>query len=114
MRNNFKFKAKIWRWPGGTPWHFVSLDQEISKEIRDKYPKVSMIKVEAIIIADDEVITNDVTIDNKSNKRVEIKWTTSLFRNNRDKNYLLPIKKGVRKKSGIQDGEVIDIEISFL
>lgn len=94
MKNNFKFKAKIWRWSGDMPWHFVSLDQEISKEIRDKYPKVSMVKVEAKIL--------DVT------------WTTSLFRNNRDRIYLLPIKKEVRKKANLQDGEVVEIRISIL
>lgn len=62
---NFKFKAKLWVWPGDTPWHFVSLDQEISKEIRDK-------------------------------------------------NYLLPIKKDVRKKANLQDEEVVEVVVRVL
>lgn len=104
----FKFKAKIWVWPGDMPWHFVSLDQEISKEIRDNYPRASMVKVEAIIITNDEKVTN------KSKKKLETKWVTSLFRNNRDRNYLLPIKKDIRKKSSAQEGEVVEVNIGIL
>lgn len=89
-----KIKAKVWIWLGDTPWYFVSLDQEISSGIRSKYPKSSMVKVEVEV-----------------NK---IKWNTSLFRNNRDKNYILPIKKDIRKKANIYEGEVIDLTIIIL
>ena len=94
MKNSFKFEAKLWVWPGDTPWHFVSMDQEISKLIREKYPKASMVKVEAEIL--------------------NIKWSTSLFRNNRDKNYLLPIKKDIRKKANLQDGEVVEVIVATI
>ena len=89
------------------PWHFVSLDQEISKEIRDKFPNASMVKVEATIMSSlhDKMIVIDVVVTT---------WTTSLFRNNRDKNYLLPIKKDIRKSAGLQDGDVVEVGIRVL
>ena len=109
-RLEFKFKAKIWVWPGDMPWHFVSLDQEISKEIRDKYPRSSMVKVEATLTSS---LCDDVNVAD-FNRCTETKWSTSLFRNNRDRNYLLPTRKDVRKKSGVQKGEVVEVVINIL
>lgn len=91
---SFTIKATIWKWPGEMPWHFVNIDKEISKQIRDAFPSVSMVKISAQI--------NDTF------------WNTSLFRNNRDNNYLLPIKKEIRKKESIQDAEIITVTIKFL
>ncbi len=94
MMKCIKTKAKLWVWPGDMPWNFVSLDQEISKSIRIEFPSSSMVKVEA-------------EVNN-------IKWQTSLFRNNRDSIYMLPIKKDVRKKANLFEGEIIDLTINIL
>ncbi len=90
----FTIHARLWRWPGDMPWHFINIDKEASAHLRDAFPKASMIKVTA-------------SIDNTS-------WRTSLFRNNRDNSYLLPIKKDIRRKEGLQDGDEIKVDILIL
>jgi Domain of unknown function (DUF1905) len=89
--NSIKFEARIWVWPGDTPWHFVSLSPELSQGIRDKYPKNAMVKVTA--------------------KIDDVEWQTALFRNFRDKNYIMPIKKKVRKDADLMSGEVVWVEV---
>lgn len=94
MQRSFTINTKIWRWPGDMPWHFVNIDKSISSQIRTSFPSSSMVKVEAQI--------------------GEITWRTSLFRNNKDNSYLLPIKKDVRKKEGLYDGDMVSIKIEIL
>jgi hypothetical protein len=94
MKTKFSIKAKLWVWPGNMAWHFVSLDKEISKTIRDAYPKSAMVKVK-------------VNIEN-------ITWETSLFRNKRDENYIMPIKKQIRNKANIWPEDILNIKIEIL
>ncbi len=94
MNKRLTARALIWVWPGDISWHFISLTPEMSKSLRGSFPKSAMIKVRA-------------SID-------EVKWETSLFRNRRDSNYIMPIKKDIRKKASLQAGEIVDVEIDIL
>lgn len=134
MSKTFTLKAKMWIWPGDMAWHFVSLDKELSKSIRENYPKSAMVKIKASITSvDSEKVfvekRSKILTENKKNKRnknqdkndkmeesegLVLDWSTSLFRNKRDENYILPIKKDVRKKVGIYVGEVLEIKIEML
>jgi hypothetical protein len=40
-------------------------------------------------------------------------WQTSLFRDNKSSSYLLPVKKGVRDKAKIDDGDEVTVHLSL-
>ncbi len=113
MQNkSITFKAKMWVWPGDMGWHFVSLDKELSKIIRESYPKSAMVKVRVNII---HANGEKVFIINKKNKKEEsVIWDTSLFRNKKDENYILPIKKQIRNKANIWPEEILEIKVEVL
>ena len=101
MKRDFKITARIWIWPGNTPWHFISLDPELSKIIREQYPKAATVKVKASLNADE-------------NTNTKTEWQTSLFRNKKDNNYIMPIKKPIRLRTGLQGGDVVEVGIVVL
>lgn len=87
----YKFKAKVWLWPGVGGWHFVNVPDSISKNIRGRYKK-GMVKISATV-----------------GKTV---WATSLFpyRNPKgDFAYLVSIKKSVRNKEEIVESDTIRV-----
>ena len=92
MKKNFKIKAKVWRWPGDAGWHFVNIDKEISKKIRDVYKKGFV-----YIIA----------------KIGKTSWDTALFPHKQSASYLLSIKKIVRKKEDIFEGDIMTINFKI-
>ncbi len=91
MKKNFKIEAKVWKWPGDAPWHFVNVDKKISEEIRNTYKK------------------GFVYITAKIGKT---SWDTALFPHKLSGVYLLSVKASVRKKEGIWEGDVV--KISFV
>ncbi len=91
IRNKlFSITAKVWRWPGDMGWHFISLDTKISENIRKSFPK-GFVKIKARL--------------GKS------EWNTSLFPHRETKIYLLAIKKSIRRKEGVIEGESVTIDI---
>lgn len=93
----FTLKRKIWIWPTqAAAWHFVYVDGEV----KDKIVKVAkkhhmgMIKVRATIGA--------------------TSWDTSIFPHKKEDCYLLPIKKSVREKEDIFDGDEITITLNLV
>jgi hypothetical protein len=92
LKKNFKIEAKVWRWPGDAGWHFVNIDKEISKKIRDFYTK------------------GFVHITAKVGKT---SWDTALFPHKLSQSYLLSIKKNVRKKEDIFEGDSVKINFTI-
>lgn len=91
----FSITAKIWRWPGHTAaWHFIYVPRVISETIRKNFPKSAMIK-------------SMFTIGDTS-------WESSMFRNNREHNYLIPVKKSIRKLEGLLAKDEIIIQVQIL
>ncbi len=90
IKKNFKTKAKVWKWPGEAPWHFVNVDKKISEQIRSVYKK------------------GFVYITAKVGKT---SWDTALFPHKQSNAYLLSIKASVRKKENIWEGD--EVNISF-
>lgn len=83
-----KIKAKVWRYPSLSGWHFVNVDKKISEQIRKAYPK-GFVKIRAQI--------------------GKTSWDTSLFPHKLSASYLLSVKASVRKKEGIFDGDEVKI-----
>ena len=95
MKQNFTITAKLWRWSGDmSAWHFIYVPADISLELRTYFPRNSMIKCRYTI--------GDTT------------WDSSMFRNNRENNYLIPIKKSVRKTEGTMDGDKVIVQVQVL
>ena len=89
----FEFTGEMWPWRGPAPYHFVTVPDEVSSELRALSPLVSygwgVIPVGARIGDTD--------------------WETSLFP--KDGRYALPIKDAVRHAEDLTDGDEVDVEL---
>ena len=93
---NFKFIGKCWVWQGKGSWHFITLPQDKSEEIKffsdhhfGKRRGWGAVRVSANI--DDTV------------------WETSIFPSGSLDAYILPIKAEVRKKQKITAGDDVQV-----
>lgn len=96
--NKFKFKSKIWLSPGITIWHFVSLPKKQSQGIMRLYDGMT---------AGFGSLTVNAVIG-------KTKWKTSIFPNKKTGVYMLPLKKEVRIKENIQNGDIITYFITII
>lgn len=101
MKKQFSFSAKVWVWPGDTPWHFVNVPDDIKDEIMKYFPKSGIIK-----------IIGSIEID----KDLYMDWDTALFKNKNTKGepcYIMPIKKDIRKKVSISVADILNLKIEI-
>jgi putative endonuclease len=82
--------AKVWKWEGDMAWFFINLDTVLSQKIREARGR-GMVKISAQI--------------GKSS------WNTSLLYHLEAKSYLIAIKKNIRRKEGIIEGN--DVKVKF-
>lgn len=92
-----KIQGKIWLYKGDSPWHFITIPIEDSEEINRNYkwPKRGFGSIPV-----------NVTIG-------ETTWKTSIFPE-KDKTYLLPLKKEVRTKENVKEGDKVDVILEIL
>ena len=94
---SYSFKAELWLYPGEAGWHFLTLPADVADDIRARTAGVSKafgsIKVRAEV--------------------GEQSWLTSLFRDSRSGSYLLPVKKAIRDKSQIREGDELAVHLSL-
>lgn len=87
----------LWLYPGNGSWHFVSIDTNLSKEIKQNHGMVrrgfGSIRVEATI--------------------GKTTWKTSIFPDSKTNEYLLPIKASVRKAENIKDGDKVKVTLDI-
>lgn len=85
----YSFKSKVWIYPGASQsWYFASVPVHISLDLRSlQNTSFGMLPISACI--------GSTT------------WKTSLFYSRQGKGYILPLKKDIRKKEGIQDGDTV-------
>jgi hypothetical protein len=88
----------LWLWTGeGGSWHFVTVPEEQSGEIRGHalaaMRGIGSVKVEAVI---DDVI-----------------WRTSVFPQ-KSGGYILPVKADVRRKAKIAAGDEVTVSLELL
>lgn len=89
----FEFEGRIIFWRGPAPWYFVAVPEEDSAEIK---------AISNLVTYGWGVIPVQVRIG-----RTEFK--TSLFP--KDQLYLVPIKASVRKAEGLEEGDVVAVQI---
>ena len=90
--------APLWIWTGENgSWHFVTVPEELSDEIR-AHCLAAMRGFKSARVA---ATINDVC------------WRTSVFPM-KSGGYFLPVKAEVRRKAGIAAGDVVTVELELL
>jgi hypothetical protein len=92
---NMEFVGELWYWRGPAPYHFVTVPEEASADLRALSPIVSY---------GWGVIPVSVRIG-------ETEWETSLFP--KDGRYAVPIKDAVRHSEGLADGDIVTVELAI-
>ena len=94
------FEAPLWIWDArrDESWTFVTLPAEASEEIRDLTEGLrrgfGSVRVRAAIGGS--------------------RWTTSIFPDSARKAYVLPIKRAIRKKEGLDTGDVTRVSVELV
>jgi hypothetical protein len=88
-----EFSGELWFWKGPAPWHFVTVPEPQSEEIR---------AISAFVTYGWGVIPVTVTAGATT-------WQTSLFP--KDERYLVPVKARIRKAEGMELGDVLRIRL---
>lgn len=93
----YEFSAELWKYNGDSPWHFLTIPPEYTKELKSyREPHLNnfgSIKVLA--------------------KIGKTTWQTSIFPDNQSGSFLLPVKKEIRKKNDLQEGEIVKFNIQI-
>ena len=91
------FAAELWEHDGEGSWHFVSVPLELSEDVRARTAHVARgfgsLRVRAQV--------GDTT------------WETSVFPSSTGE-YVLPVKKPVRRAEGLEAGDVVEVELELL
>lgn len=93
---NFSIESEVWRWPGIGGWHFVYVDRKLNSLIRanGRIYGSGFIKIEARV--------------------GQTSWQTALFPYKKEDCFLISIKNNVRKKEGVQAGDVVTVKFKLL
>jgi hypothetical protein len=92
---DLEFSGEVWSWRGPSPYHFVTVPEDESAELRTTSGLVTygwgMIPVEATIGS--------------------TRWTTSLFP--KDGAYIVPLKDLVRNAERIEVGDTVALRLTI-
>jgi hypothetical protein len=90
----FEFAGELWYWRGPSPFRFITVPAEACVQLRAMASLVSygwgMIPVKVRIGG--------------------AQWDTSLFP--KDGRYIVPIKDAVRASEGIEEGDIVEVELA--
>lgn len=89
----YRFEAELWLYEGPDPWHFVTVPEDISDEIRE-------------LAASRRRGFGSVRV------KVRIgpsEWATSLFPDSGKHTYLLPVRKSVRLAEQLEAGDRVSV-----
>ena len=91
----YEFSAKPWQYKGPGGWYFVSLPEEMAKEIREnlKWQEEGWGRLKA------------------KAKIGNTEWETAIWFDTKMATYMLPLKAEIRKKENIEIGKKTDIII---
>jgi hypothetical protein len=97
VTHTFGFAATLWEYDGSASWFFVSVPNDVADEIAD---------------------LTDGRTGGFGSVRVHVRagssrWSTSLFPSKQNATYVLPVKKSVRIAESLDDGDIVDVEITL-
>jgi Domain of unknown function (DUF1905) len=91
------FEGVLWRVPGESGWHFITLPLELTADIREETAPLrkgfGSVKVTATVAG--------------------TSWSTSVFPDTQTGSYLLPVKKSVREATGIHPGDTVSVRLEL-
>ena len=96
--HRYRFSAPLWEYPGEASWHFITLPEDCSDEIKaitDGGPRRGFGSVRV------EVTVGPAT------------WATSIFPSKATGCYMLPVKKEVRTRAGIAPGDDVAVDLAL-
>lgn len=93
---NYAFGAKLWRYPGKDPWYFVTVPRKFASEIKSLTSNMPLRGFGSIKVT--------VSIE-------DIKWETSIFPDKSSDSYVLPIKKEIRNRLGLEAEDRLAVKI---
>jgi hypothetical protein len=97
IKNNYQFSSKLWRYPTPGGWHFISLPQKVSKEIRSAFKS-------------EEEGWGRL----KATARIgNSEWNAAIWFDTKMNTYLLPIKAEIRKKEALTIDKMVKVVVSI-
>lgn len=93
----FTFSGEVWIYSGDGAWYFATMPLDLADEIQARTAGIrrgfGSVRVKATI--------GDST------------WTTSLFRESKSGSYILPLKKEIRSKEKIDEGDQVQVRFTL-
>jgi hypothetical protein len=92
-----KITSRVWEWQGKGAWHFVTISQKDSSEIKNDWhwPRKGFGSIPVNVVVG------------------QTSWQTSIFPE-KGGTYLLPLKKSVREAEKIKIGDTIKLQITVI
>jgi hypothetical protein len=90
---DFEFDGPVWWWRGPSPWHFVSIPEELSALIKERAGEYTF---------GWGMIPGTVTIGGTT-------WYTAFFE--KDGVYVIPVKSAIRKREGVELDDVVHVRV---
>lgn len=87
----YKFKAKLWLYPGMAGWTFLTLPVKMATEINKRHGFMARGWGSLPVLI----------------RIGKTEWKTSIFPDKKKKSYLLPVKADVRRKEALRTGATV-------
>lgn len=94
----YRFHAEVWRYPGESAWHFITVPAHYAEDIRDLTSEQRRGFGSVRVVA---------TIGSST-------WATSIFPEKSSGSYILPVKKAVRTAQGLDDGAPTEVTLELV
>jgi hypothetical protein len=94
---SYSFRAELWLYPGEAGWHFLTLPADVADDIREQSAGASKAFGSVRVTAE---------IGGRS-------WQTSLFADQKAASYLLPVKKAIRDKARVSEGDEVAVRLTI-
>ena len=95
LSDPYEFEAELWEWGGKASWCFASLPEPVADEIDGRFGHLAAgfgsFKVEVAIGA--------------------TTWRTSVFPDAKRGTLILPVKKDVRRREGVDYGDTVTVAL---
>lgn len=88
------FAAPLWRSASDGAWHFLTVPEAVSDDIRSRVPPAPGFGSVRVT----------VTVGSST-------WDTSVFPDAKAGRYVLPVKAAVRRRERIEDGDEVEVHL---
>lgn len=94
---HYRFTSVLWKYPGPSAWHFVSLPEQLTREIREA-------------LGSEERGWGRLPAQARI---ADSAWQTAIWYDSKRGHYLLPLKAGIRKRLHLAEGDEVTVEVSL-